>query len=223
MKTIKRVLWLFPCLAACLALACAAAGQPAVVYDGAAKALTVENTAGSDLFAEMKEMMPGDVCTQTITLTAKNLGGTATFWLKAEADPHAALDLSGFTLAVYADGTLVSSGPAVGSSELENGVELCQLQKDGSVSLQVELKMPEEAGNEYAGAAERLYWTFIVEDTSDDTHTEASPGEDSPLQAAAALLLPKTGDTATLAAWGALLALGLGGLAALRAARKRRG
>lgn len=201
MKIFKRILLIV--FSVCLIVSCAgftlaytADGEPTVLYDGRERSLTVLNTEGSDLFTNMKDLMPGDSRVQEVSLQAKNLTGTVSIWLKADCDAETAQALEELTLSVYADGKLISSGPAGSSENLSSGVELYSFTSDKTVPLRIELDVPVQVGNELAGAQEHLQWTFTVQDDSGSS-----------------VIPPQTGERSGLTVWIALMIISFAGIA----------
>lgn len=203
MKRIKSALLVLCCLwitASCMGLAFAytASQTPTVRYDGRDHTLTLLNTQGTDLLSNMKDLMPGDVCTQQITLQARELDGTATIWLRADCDDATLQALSQVTLSIYSQDRLVATGPAAGGYALENGVELGQFSRSSTIPLRIELTVSAQAGNEVAGLQEHLRWIFTVQDAS-GSHP----------------VVPQTGDSSHPIVWWLLLLGGTGCLAVL--------
>lgn len=193
MKKLKSVLLLLCCLGvavSCMGLAFAytAFQTPTVLYNGRDHTLTLLNTQGTDLLPDMKDLMPGDVRTQQITLQARELDGEATIWLRADCDDDTLQALSQVTLSVYSQDRLVATGPAAGGYALENGVELGQFSRSSTIPLRVELAVSAQAGNELAGLQEHLRWIFTVQDTSGSRP-----------------VVPQTGDPAHPIVWWLLL------------------
>ena len=154
--------------------ALAAQGDPSVIYDGAAREFRLENTTGTDLFADFKQMMPGDEVTQEINVAVEHTDGPVTVYLTP--GPAAAEKPEIFknvTLTVRADGRVVSETTLdqltqiPGGSEGENqGIELYTFEKPGEKTLEATLKVEEEAGNELMDAQASVNWKFTVQDYS---------------------------------------------------------
>ena len=200
MKTARRILFLCFCL--CLAasgvmltLAYTQTGQPTILYDGQEKSILFLNTQGTDLFTNLKDLMPGDTRVQEISLQAQNLSGPATLYLRADCTEETAEKLKNLMLSVYAGDRLISSGPAGGDSALSSGVELYQFTENQIVPLRVELKIPVEVGNELAGAQEQLQWIFTVQEDSGEI-----------------VVPPNTGNAVVFWPWWLLCGISAGGL-----------
>lgn len=173
MKIFKRILLIV--FSVCLVVSCAgftlaytATGEPTILYDGNEKSLTLLNTEGTDLFTNMKDLMPGDSRVQEVSLKAENLNGTTSIWLKADCDEDTAKALEKLTMSIFVDGNMVSSGSAGGSTDLSSGIELYEFLNDGTAALRIELDVPVQAGNELAGTQKHLQWIFTVQDESGD-------------------------------------------------------
>lgn len=152
--------------ASALSVSAAEAGDPAVVYDGEERELTLENVQGGDLFPEFKAMMPGDRVSQEIRVAAERTDGPVTVYLTA--GETVAEDLESFQNVIFtvrADGQLISSGPlSEGQGEDLAGVKLFTFTEPGEKTLEVTLEVSEEAGNELMDAQAEVDWRFTVQD-----------------------------------------------------------
>lgn len=184
MKILKKILLCIFSL--CLIVSCAGLtlayttnGEPTILYDGNEKSLTVLNTEGSDLFVNMKDLMPGDSRVQEVSLQAKNLKDTTSIWLKADCDAETAQALEQLTISVYIDDKLISSGPVGESTNLYSGVELYEFSDDKTVQMSIELNVPVQVGNELVDAQKHLHWTFTIQDESGTVVVPPQTGEKS--------------------------------------------
>lgn len=222
MKIIQRLLLLLCAAglavsAAGMTLAYRAGDTPAVLYDGAARTLTILNAPNGDLFVGMKDLMPGDTRVQQIALQAQNLQGSAALYLRASCDDVTAQALEPLTLTVYADGKMLDSGPAGGSDTLKNGVLLYRFDGDGTTALRVELQVPETVGNELAATQHGLQWIFTLQEADAAAAQDAA----APGGADTVRLVPQTGDRTPLALWQAMFCLSAAVLVLLLAAGRR--
>lgn len=240
MKMIQRLLLVLCALGLAVSgvgmtLAYPNSGRPTLVYDGQAQTLTILNATETDLFAAMKDLMPGDTATQQIDLQARNLRGPAALYLRAECADETARALAPLTLTVSANGRQVDSGPAGGSEALQKGVLLYQFQDDATVPLQVELQVPVTVGNELAAAQHSLQWIFTLQAEESDgqgggqgagtaPQATSAPGSASAAQTAAGAvqLIPQTGDQAPLAVWQVLFGVSAAGLLLVLLAGRRK-
>ncbi len=157
----------------------AESGDPALVYDGAAHAFSVEAAtpfAGNrheNLFPAFQNVMPGDTLTQTIRLKTKNLScdavsirlktepvqdGEAEDAAQANADYEKLLESPYVTLEVYVDGVLKDR------ESLAEGVLLGDLRSGTTISISVKLVVAPEAGNELQALCGMVDWVFTAEE-----------------------------------------------------------
>lgn len=125
--------------------------------------------SGTDLFENFKDVMPGDTLTETIEV--KNDSGRSdyvTVYLKAQIHDKAdaaMLDfLSRLHLKVYDSGNLIFDGAANETDGLTDNVRLGTFHKGEGTTLQVELTVPIELGNEYANRIGKVDWVFLAEE-----------------------------------------------------------
>lgn len=159
---------------------------PTVILDGQSRSFKFINVAspiyghehsGNDLFARMKNVMPGDTIEQKIIVRAENIGNqTAKINLRVEPalydeqsvleslnahqrDYAALLNNEYVTLEVYNGDKLLSS------AELGEGVLLGTFRNNQSSELTVRLVVDKRAGNELAGLHAEVDWVFYGEVT----------------------------------------------------------
>lgn len=146
----------------------AGAAVPTVIYDGEEKAFTLEDMEDTDLFPELKEMMPGDEVTQEITVRADHVQGPVTVYLTAGEAAQEMPEVFRYVhMTVRTDEKMVSEGTLGAPGGLENGVELFTFDGPGEEELEVTLKVDVEAGNELMDARAEVDWTFTVQDYSE--------------------------------------------------------
>lgn len=158
----------------------------------------------TDLFTNFKGVMPGDVLTEQIVLkNAKSTGVKVKVYMRALG---AQLDtdefLSQMTLTVKKNGTSdLFEAPADQTAQLTDWVALGTLSAGGEMTLDVELNVPVEMGNDCAFQIGYLDWQFKVEEIPET---------------------PKTGDESNLLFYGGVATLSLVLLIAVLVAYKRR-
>ncbi len=196
----KQFLKVCGVLLVALGLLCssALAEDAAVRYEGGAEKfvfLPGSMQSDSDLFANFKDVLPGDVIEQKITVSNKT-GKQVRIYLRAEPVTEADRDfLSQLKLNVKSGSSEIFEGAASEQDGLAENTLLGTFKKDGSVELTATLTVPHELGNAYMGREGTVPWTFLVEEIPvDDT--------------------PQTGDWFSLPVWGALAAAVLLALAA---------
>lgn len=167
-------------LTICLALLLAAAllcgsalAAASVTYEGGAEKfvfLPGSSLSASDLFEGFKDVLPGDVLTQTIRVQNDSAGSVRIYM---RADPVSAADadfLNQLHLSVTAGEKEIFDAQAGEQGGLANNTLLGTFKKSGGTDLTVTLEVPAELGNEYMDRLGTVPWTFLAEEvTADDT------------------------------------------------------
>lgn len=125
----------------------------------------------SDLFANFKNVMPGDVITQRI-IVKNNSGKKVRIFLRAEPvdDKHREF-LSHLNLQVTSKNEHVFDAAASQTAQLTENVPLGVFKTAGSTELTLTLTVPYDLGNEYMLATGIIPWTFTVEEYIDEEDT----------------------------------------------------
>ena len=194
-------------------LAVPADGNPAVVYDGAAKAWHGENLQERDVIATVADVMPGDALTQEFDLVVRHVERGVTLSMRPDAS-GAALDALGDMAIEVRDGAdaLVARGTLAELASAEGApLDLGAYTADSARGLRITMTVPTSVGNESQGAEHAIAWIF----TAQEDGGSASAGSDD--------LLVQTGDN-LLNVYGplALSVLGLLLIAAAVIAKRRR-
>lgn len=160
-------------------------------------------TPGDDLFTELKDMMPGDVGTQTI-LIHNQYYKKVRLYLKTEAAGSLLdgerklsaklLDELELTLTLSRPGkadTTLYSGPASGDPDKE--IVLGTYAKGDKATITATLTVPETLGNEFQDAVGKVKWVFYCKEvtTTSSSSTESETKSDVP--AMTTLRMPETG------------------------------
>lgn len=185
-KTIKTAFSLLCAIVMVISLASTAyAADASVTFTGRSGGF--EFSPGSeytdtDLFPDLKNAMPGDSLTQTVTVTNTDTEfDYIKVYLRAQAHDETDNPLSenvaaaGETVAsmtdflaqlamrVYNGTTLIYEGSPDELDGLQSNVLLGTLDSGESVTLKVELDVPISLGNEYANRVGEVDWVFTVE------------------------------------------------------------
>ena len=141
----------------------------------------------TDLFAGLKDLMPGDTITQSITVRNNASDRVKVdIYLKAESvHPEGADFLSQLHLTVAKDyglGDYMFDAAADQTAQLTDWVLLGTLYSGGEVDLQVSLQVPKELGNEYQDAMGAIDWTFKVEEFPSELVDPVTPETADPAQ-----------------------------------------
>ena len=159
--TICLALLLVACLLGGSALAAAS-----VSYEGGAEKFVF--LPGSDLFESFKNVLPGDVLTQTITVR-NDKDMQVRIYLRAEPVNQASeAFLRQLTLTVTCKDKEIFDAAASETAQLTKATLLGTFRKNGSTDLTVTLSVPADMGNEYMSAIGVVPWTFIAEEIPDD-------------------------------------------------------
>lgn len=142
-----------------------------VTYEGGAEKfvfLPGSQYSDSDLFENFKDVLPGDVLTQTVTVQNAT-SGKVRIYMRAEPVDEASRDfLSQLQLHVDCRDKAIFDAAASETAQLTENTLLGTFKKNGSTELIVTLTVPTDLGNEYMGAIGIVPWTFLVEEIPED-------------------------------------------------------
>lgn len=182
------------------------AADSSIVYKGSGSSEPFATLPGDDLFSGFKNVMPGDVRTEEITLKNK-FDGSDEVYIYVQAVPHNAnnplspevaakedLDsmkdfLHQMTLTVTQDGKVLSQDTAEKPAGLAESTLVGHFTGKGSSKIQVTLSVPIEMGNEYADRIGEIDWVFYASEINHPAATPSTPNTPSTPHS------PKTGDT----------------------------
>lgn len=172
------------CVLACAAPAYAAPAEPAVVYDGAAKAWHGENLQEQNVIATVADVMPGDALTQEFQLIVRHVERGVTLSMRPDA-PGATLDALGDAAIEVRDaaGALVAQGMLAELASVEGApLALGAYTADSARGLRITMTVPTSLGNEAQGQSYEIKWIFTAQEDGESV----SAGSDD--------LLAQTGD-----------------------------
>ena len=155
------------CVIACAAVSASADQQGNVVYSGDSGNFIFQpgtDYSVTDLFPELKDLMPGDTATQTIQIRndASKKVKIKIYMRALGAHADSAALLSQLQLLVEQNSdTVLFEAPADQTAQLTDWVYLGTMYSGGTIDLDVTLNVPVELGNEFSNAVGYLDWEFM--------------------------------------------------------------
>lgn len=165
MKKIMRFALVFMLTVLLIISATAAAFAGTVSYgdDDAQKFII----APENLFDEMQNVMPGDTCTEKITIKNNRLNNVKikVYIRSLGAEEDSAEFLSKLKLTVNAeDDSVMFQAPADQTAQLSDWTYIGTVFSGGKIDLNISLEIPKELDNAYQDAVGELNWEFAVEE-----------------------------------------------------------
>jgi len=205
MKRFMRTALILVLVAACLTTA-ALAADPTVTYSGNSGNFVF---APEDLFADFKGVMPGDKLTETIEVKNNaNNKVDVKIYMRALGATGGTENYEEFLnqmklTVTQTGGNTLFEAQADETAQLTNWKPLGTFKSGAKVTLDVQLEVPIEMGNEFQDAVGELQWEFYV--------------EEFPVKEG-----PATGDETPLALYGAIAGVCALGLILLLVTRRKK-
>lgn len=184
-----------------------------VSYDGNARKFIFapgSKQSPTDLFANFKDVMPGDTLTERILIrNPRSNDVKIRLYMRSHGAQFGTDDfLSQMNLAVRQDGnSILFAAPADQTAQLAGWVYLGTVYSGGEITLNVTLDVPITMGNEYQNDIGYIDWEFKVEEL---------PVEPSDPQ------LPQTGDTSNIFLYSGLMIISFAALVILILGKRRK-
>lgn len=182
MKNVKKylsVLFLAAILMLSMCVTAFAAGN--VTYDGSAKKFVFapgSEYSLSDLFPELKGVMPGDQLTQQVLIKNTANKNIRIYMRALGAKEGSETFLSQINLTISGDKELFNA-PADQTAQLTDWVYLGEFKPDSQVTLDVTLDVPIDLDNDFQNSIGYLEWEFKAEEVSDSGRITPSNTGDS--------------------------------------------
>ena len=209
----KRFITFLCVLSVLLSMAATASAAGTVTYVGGAEKFLFapgSDTSPTDLFEDLKSVMPGDSITQQVKVTNKASNGVKIKLYIRSLGAQEGTDalLSQLKLTVKQNGeSILFQAPADQTAQLTDWVYLGTVYSGGEITLDVTLEVPVTLGDEFQNKLGYIDWEFKVEELP------VEPTDPEP---------PKTGDTTNLALYFGLMVFSLVALGALLLASQRK-
>lgn len=120
----------------------------------------------TDLFPELKDVMPGDVLHQQVKIRHKgSRSHNLRLYIKAQGSDENADFIRQMQLEVeHRDGHILYDGPDYDATDLSGWVKIATLAPGKSATLDLKLTVPKEMGSEYADNLGTVVWKFKAEE-----------------------------------------------------------
>lgn len=120
----------------------------------------------TDLFPELKNVMPGDVLTQQVKLVHRGSRSVnIRLYMKAEGSNKNADFIEKLRLETkHKGGSILYDGPDYDAADPSGWVKLATLAPGKSITLDLKLTVPKKLSNEYAQAFGTVVWRFKAEE-----------------------------------------------------------
>lgn len=146
---------------------------PQVTYDENNHKFYVENTSGNDFFSGLKNVIPGDIRSQSIEFVYKNVSNPMNVYLKARCDDETQDLLKDMTINIYIDDVLIAENKRVFED-----IHIAGINSSLKQNVQMVLQVPTSVGNEIAGKSAHIQWIITVQEEQNEKNQSNSNQSD---------------------------------------------
>ena len=136
---------------------------PTICYDGIQKEISFINDNNTDLFSDLKEIMPGDIKEQNILFKLRNVKKETKIFLKIDGNPENELPKN-ISIRVLKDNQELSKKGEY--------IELGTFSENKEINLKVVVEVPKEVGNKIEDISQHIEWKFFVQEGSENISTD---------------------------------------------------
>jgi len=144
--------------------------HPEVIYNGTLRAFSFRNVTNTDLFELYKDLVPGDVKEQPITLKTQLMRKETSIYLRAECTSEVQEALKDCVMDVYLEDELIVKNHLI----FENTI-LGTFTKADEKEITVMLHIPTAYGNEISGKEFQIKWIFTAQEDGKDVVVDTPP------------------------------------------------
>lgn len=143
---------------------------PTIYYDGREKEIVFLNSDNTDLFSELKDIMPGDIKEQEILFKLENIKADTKIFLKIEGNEENKLPDGVNVKVLLNDNEL---------SERNEFIELGTFSKDEELKLKVIVEVDKEVGNEIENLEQNMSWNVLIQENEESNTNEIGSSSNS--------------------------------------------
>lgn len=126
-----------------------------LIFDGNTNEFTYYNLDSEDLFNEFKDLVPGDIKTQTINIKGINIKNNSNLYLELNTDINEEV-LKYINVTVYKDD--------IELNKYNDAIKIANFKENESFTIKIKVEVPIEVDNAIEDLETSLKWTFLIED-----------------------------------------------------------
>ena len=126
-----------------------------LIFDGNTNSFTYYNLDSDDLFNEFKDLVPGDIKTQTINIKGVNIKNNSKLYLELNTDINEEV-LKYINVTVYKDD--------IELNKYNDTIIIANFKENDSFTIKIKVEVPIEVDNAIEDLETSLRWTFLIEE-----------------------------------------------------------